>query len=40
MGIVQKYDRNEKKNHFLFRWFADMFECKHKIGVRTRKDED
>ena len=38
MGIVQKYDRNEKKNHFLLDGLLICYECKHKIGVRTRKD--
>lgn len=38
MQIVQKYDRNEKKNHFLLDGLLVCYECKHKIGVRTRKD--
>ena len=38
MGIVQKYDRNEKKNHFLLDGLLICYECKHKIGVRSRKD--
>ncbi len=38
MGIVQKYDRNEKKNHFLLDGLLICYECKHKIGVRARKD--
>ena len=38
MEIVQKYDRNEKKNHFLLDGLLVCYECKHKIGVRSRKN--
>lgn len=38
MAIVQKYERNEKKNHFLLDGLLICYECKHKIGVRARKD--
>ena len=38
MGIVQKYDRNKKKNHFLLDGLLICYECKHKIGVRSKKD--
>lgn len=37
MVIVQKYNRNEKKHHFLLDGLLICYECKHKIGVRTRK---
>ena len=37
MKIVQKYDRNEKKHHFLLDGLLICYECKHKIGVRSRK---
>lgn len=39
MVIVQKYNRNEKKNKFLLEGLLFCYECKHKIGVRTRKNE-
>ena len=39
MEIVQKYDRNEKKHHFLLDGLLICYECKHKIGVRSRKDD-
>ena len=38
MQIIHKYARNEKKNHFLLDGLLICYECKHKIGVRTRKD--
>ena len=38
MQIIHKYVRNEKKNHFLLDGLLICYECKHKIGVRTRKD--
>lgn len=37
MVIVQKYNRNEKKHKFLLDGLLFCYECKHKIGVRTRK---
>ena len=38
MEIVQKYNRNEKKNHFLLDGLLICYECKHKIGVKRRKN--
>lgn len=38
MVIVQKYNRNEKKHKFLLDGLLVCYECKHKIGVRTRKN--
>lgn len=38
MEIVQKYSRNEKKHHFLLDGLLVCYDCKHKIGVRARKD--
>ena len=38
MGIVHKYDRSEKKNYFLLDGLLICYECKHKIGVRSRRD--
>lgn len=38
MVIVQKYNRNEKKHKFLLDGLLICYECKHKIGVRTRKN--
>ena len=38
MQVVQKYDRNEKKNQFLLDGLLLCYECKHKIGVRSRKN--
>lgn len=38
MVIVQKYNRNEKKHKFLLDGLLFCYECKHKIGVRARKD--
>lgn len=38
MVIVQKYNRNEKKHKFLLDGLLFCYECKHKIGVRTRKN--
>lgn len=38
MIIVQNYNRNEKKHHFLLDGLLFCYECKHKIGVRTRKN--
>ena len=36
MMIVQKYSRNEKKNHFLLDGILICYECKHKIGIRNQ----
>lgn len=38
MVIVQKYNRNEKEHKFLLDGLLFCYECKHKIGVRTRKN--
>ncbi len=38
MAIVQKYNRNEKKHHFLLDELLICYECKHKIGIRARKN--
>ena len=38
MVIVQNYNRNEKKNHFLLDGLLVCHECKHKIGVRLSKN--
>jgi hypothetical protein len=38
MVIAQNYNRNEKKHHFLLDGLIVCYECKHKIGVRTRKN--
>lgn len=38
MIIAQNYNRNEKKHHFLLDGLLICYECKHKIGVRTRKN--
>ena len=38
MVIAQNYNRNEKKHHFLLDGLLVCYECKHKIGVRTRKN--
>ena len=38
MVMVQKYNRNEKKHHFLLDGLIICYECKHKIGVRARKN--
>lgn len=38
MVIAQNYNRNEKKHHFLLDGLLICYECKHKIGVRTRKN--
>ena len=38
MIIVQKYNRNEKKHKFLLDGLLFCYECKHKIGVRIRKN--
>lgn len=35
MVIVQKYDRNEKKNFFLLDGLLVCYECKHKIGIKV-----
>ena len=37
MVIVQKYNRNEKKHKFLLDGLLFCYECKHKIGVRSKK---
>ena len=36
--IVQNYNRNEKKNMFLLDGLLFCYECKHKIGVRGKKN--
>ena len=36
MIILQNYNRNEKKHHFLLDGLLVCYECKHKIGVRAR----
>lgn len=36
--IVQNYNRNEKKNTFLLDGLLFCYECKHKIGVRGKKN--
>lgn len=38
MVIVQRYNRNEKKNKFLLDGLLVCYECKHKIGVRGKKN--
>ena len=38
MVIIQNYNRNEKKHHFLLDGLLICHECKHKIGVRARKN--
>ena len=38
MVIVQSYNRNEKKNKFLLDGLLFCYECKHKIGVRGKKN--
>lgn len=38
MVIVQKYNRNEKKHKFLLDGLLLCYECKHKIGVRGKKN--
>ena len=38
MLIVQSYNRNEKKNMFLLDGLLLCYECKHKIGVRGKKN--
>ena len=38
MVITQNYNRNEKKHHFLLDGLLVCYECKHKIGVRARKN--
>lgn len=38
MMITQKYNRSEKKHHFLLDGLLLCYECKHKIGVRARKN--
>ena len=40
MVIVQSYNRNEKKNMFLLDGLLFCYECKHKIGVRGKKNEN
>ena len=39
MVITQNYNRNEKKYHFLLDDLLICYECKHKIGIRARKNE-
>lgn len=38
MVVVQNYNRSEKKHKFLLDGLLICYECKHKIGVRVRKD--
>ena len=38
MLITQSYNRNEKKHRFLLDGLLVCYECKHKIGVRARKN--
>lgn len=38
MVIVQRYSRNEKKHKFLLDGLLVCYECKHKIGVRGKKN--
>lgn len=38
MIITQNYNRNEKIHHFLLDGLLVCYECKHKIGVRARKN--
>ena len=38
MVIVQNYNRNEKKNMCLLDGLLFCYECKHKIGVRGKKN--
>ena len=38
MLITQSYNRNEKKHQFLLDGLLVCYECKHKIGVRARKN--
>lgn len=38
MVIVQKYNRNEKKHHFLLDGLIVCYECKHKIGIRIKNN--
>ena len=40
MVIVQNYNRNEKKNIFLLDGLLFCYECKHKIGVRGKKNDN
>lgn len=38
MVIAQNYSRCEKKHHFLLDGLLICYECKHKIGIRVRKN--
>lgn len=38
MNIAQKYQRNEKKNHYLLDGLLICYECKHKIGIKSGKN--
>lgn len=38
MVITQNYNRNEKKHKFLLDGLLFCYECKHKIGVRCKKN--
>lgn len=38
MNISQKYQRNEKKNHYLLDGLLICYECKHKIGVKNGRN--
>ena len=38
MEITQKYNRNEKKYHFLLDGLLICYECKHKIGIKKDRN--
>ena len=38
MNISQKYQRCEKKNHYLLDGLLICYECKHKIGLRSGRN--
>lgn len=38
MIVTQKYNRNEKKNTYLLDGLLVCYECKHKMGVRSRRN--
>lgn len=38
MVIVQRYNRNEKKHHFLLDGLIICYECKHKIGIKVKNN--
>ena len=39
MITTEKYKRNEKKHHFLLDGLLVCYECKHKIGIKTKKNK-